>query len=91
VKLPHKKSRVQRLLETANPLDLAGRAKSKLPSGGGNALTAHLPKSKDLKARLPQGKALTAGLIASGLAGLTAGSAGISSLRRRRQEARSDS
>lgn len=37
------------------------------------------------------GKALKAGLIAAGVAGLTAGSAGISSLRRRKEGARDDS
>ena len=44
--------------------------------------------------RLPKGgsgKALKAGLIAAGVAGLTAGSAGISSLRRRKEGARDDS
>ena len=46
---------------------------------------------KPLKAALPNDKALKAGLIAGGLAGLTAGSAGISSLRRRAEGARDDS
>ena len=44
--------------------------------------------------RLPKGgsgKALKVGLIAAGVAGLTAGSAGISSLRRRKEGARDNS
>lgn len=48
--------------------------------------------SNPLKGGIPNDKALKAGgLIAGGLAGLTAGSAGISSLRRRTQGARGDS
>jgi hypothetical protein len=47
---------------------------------------------KSSLADVGSGKALKAGLIAAGgLAGLTAGSAGISSLRRRREGARDDS
>ena len=46
---------------------------------------------KALKDALPKDKARKAGLIAGGLAGLTAGSAGISSLRRRLEGARDDS
>jgi hypothetical protein len=44
---------------------------------------AKLDLTKHLKNAMPDG-ARTAGLIASGLAGLTVGSAGISSYRRRR-------
>jgi len=40
---------------------------------------------------VPKDKARKAGLIAGGVAGLTAGSAGISSLRRRLEGARDDS
>ena len=44
-----------------------------------------------LRGGLTKGKVLKAGLIAGGLAGLTAGSAGISSLRRREEGAGDDS
>lgn len=44
-----------------------------------------------LSGGLRRGKIRKAGLIAGGLAGLTAGSAGISSLRRRTEGARDDS
>jgi hypothetical protein len=44
-----------------------------------------------LRGGLTKGKVLKAGLIAGGLVGLTAGSAGISSLRRREREGRDDS
>ncbi len=83
MKLPHRKSRVQRLLETVNDsLDVPSAIKVGLPGvGSGNPLNAALPKDKALKA----------GLIAGGLAVLTAGSAGISSLRRRKEGARDDS
>jgi hypothetical protein len=46
---------------------------------------------RTLKDALPKDKARKAGLIAGGVAGLTAGSAGISSLRRRLEGARNDS
>ncbi len=72
MKLPTKKSRLQRLVKTVNPVDRQSRSKFSLPSvGSGNGLAA-----------LSQDKAVKAGLIAGGLAGLTAASAGISSLRR---------
>jgi hypothetical protein len=44
-----------------------------------------------LRGGLTKGKVLKASLIAGGLAGLTAGSAGISSLRRREEGAGDDS
>ncbi|MDQ5832609.1 MAG: hypothetical protein M3550_06070 [Actinomycetota bacterium] len=83
MRLLNRKSQLQRLLETVNDsLDVPSGIKFGLPAvGTGNAL----------KAGLPKGKALKAGLIAGGLAGLTAGSAGISSLRRRQEGARDDS
>ena len=73
MKLPTKKSRLQRLMETLNPLDRPNKTKLGLPNLGSSNL---------LPARLSQDKAMKAGLIAGGLAGLTAASAGISSLRR---------
>ena len=74
MKLVHRKSKLQRLLETAgDSLNVPSGVKSSLP---------------DLNA----GKGLKRGLIAAGgLAGLTAGSAGISSLRRRKEGARDGS
>ena len=74
MKLLHRKSKLQRLLETAgDSVSVPSAVKSSLP---------------DLHA----GKGLKRGLIAAGgLVGLTAGSAGISSLRRRKEGARDDS
>jgi hypothetical protein len=79
-----KKSQLQRLLENLNDsLDALGALKIDSPS-------ASRP-GKALKAALPKDKARKAGWIAGGLAGLTAGSAGISSLRRRQEGARGNS
>ncbi len=72
MKLPNKKSRLQRLMETLNPLDRPNQTKLGLPNLG---------SSNPFPARLSQDKAIKAALIAGGLAGLTAASAGISSLR----------
>jgi hypothetical protein len=80
-KLPgrNRKSKLERALQTVtDSLDVPDGIKNALPGEG-------------LKAVVPQGKALRAGLIAGGLAGLTAGSAGISSLRRRQEGATDDS
>ncbi len=75
MKLPHKKSPLDRVIEVAEDsvdgTNSIARTISKLD------LTEHL------KAAVPDG-ARTAGLIAAGAAGLTAGSAGISSYRRRK-------
>jgi hypothetical protein len=77
----NRKSKFDRLLETVND-SLEGVAG--LAAGGAGS-------GKALKDALPKDKARKAGLIAGGLAGLTAGSAGISSLRRRLEGARNDS
>ena len=80
----NRKSQLQRLLESVNDsLDALSGIKFDTPSGGG--------AGKALKGALPKDKARKAGWIAGGLAGLTAGSAGISSLRRRQGGARDDS
>jgi hypothetical protein len=75
MRLFNRKNQLQRLLQTVN-----------------DSLDA---STSGIKSRLPSGgsaKRLKAGLIAAGsLAGLTAGSAGISSLRRRSEGARDDS
>jgi hypothetical protein len=66
-----------RLLKTkSEPERLAKTAQDSLGSLGGG---------------LTRGRILIAGLVAGGLAGLTAASAGISSLRRRKEGARRDS
>lgn len=74
MRLLHRKSNLQRLLDTVTD-------SLEVPSG--------------IKSGLPgkvSGKAVKTGLIAAGgLAGLTAGSAGISSLRRRREGAQDGS
>jgi hypothetical protein len=74
MRLFNRKSPLQRLLETVN-----------------DSLDA---STSGIRSRLPSGdsaKTLTAGLIAAGsLAGLTAASAGISSLRRRSEGARDE-
>jgi len=82
VKLLHRKNRLQRLLD-----DVTGAL---VPQRG---IKARLP-GVDSGLRLPDAvskdKAAKAGLVAGGLAGLTAASAGISSIRRR-QGVRHDS
>jgi hypothetical protein len=84
MRLFKRKSQLQRLAEAVNDsLDAAGKATSGLPGSVGT--------SKALKAVVPRDKTLKAGLVAAGLAGLTAGSAGISSLRRRKEGAGDDS
>ena len=74
MKLVNRKSKLERLLESAgDSLNVPSGVKSSLPD-------------------LDPGKGLKRALIAvAGLAGLTAGSAGISSLRRREEGARDDS
>jgi hypothetical protein len=75
VRLLNRKSRLQRLLDTVtDSLHAPDGLKLGLPDLG---------SSNPLKADPPQDKVLKAGLIAGGLAGLTAASAGVSSLRRR--------
>lgn len=70
---PHRKSRVQRLLDRlSDPFDMPSTITSNLPGLGSD-------------------NARRAGLIAAAVTGLTAGSAGISSLRRRNEGARDDS
>lgn len=78
MRLLNRRSRLQRLLDTLNP------------RSGGHGVP--LPRSKTLKNAVPEkDKAVKAGLVAGGLAGLTAGSAGISSLRRRQGRERDHS
>jgi hypothetical protein len=92
VKLLNRKSRLQRLVESVGDSLKGGSGiASSLPGrGSGHTLKGALPNGKDLKAALPKDKAMKAGLIVSGVAGLTAGSAGISSLRRRADGANDD-
>jgi hypothetical protein len=74
MRLFKRKSRLQRLLETAE-----------------SSIATPIVKRVHLPGRPPD-KAVKVGLIAAGgLTGLTAGSAGISSLRRRGEEAEGDS
>jgi hypothetical protein len=83
MRLPHKRSRLERLVHTVTDSLDGGSSPMKLGMPGG------ADPGEALKEALPGGdKALKAGLVAGGLAGLTAGSAGISSLRRRREGAR---
>ena len=82
----NRKSKLEKLLETVgDSLDPANVLKGALSDGlgSGKPLQDGLPTGKSLKAVMPRGRALKAGLVAGGLAGLTAGSAGISSRRRR--------
>jgi hypothetical protein len=75
VKLPHKKSPLDRVIEVAED-----------SVDGTNSIAQGISKldlTKHLSRALPDG-ARTAGLIAGGMAGLTAGSAGVSSYRRRK-------
>ena len=86
----NRKSNLERLLEAVgDSLDPESVLKGALSDGigSGKPLKDGLPTGKSLKAMMPRGRALKAGLVAGGLAGLTAGSAGISSLRRRKEGA----
>jgi hypothetical protein len=87
----NRKSKLERLLETVgDSLDPANVLKGALSDGLGSGKPLKdglLPTGKSVKAVVPRGRALKAGLVAGGLAGLTAGSARISSLRRRREGA----
>jgi hypothetical protein len=88
----NRKSKLERLLETvSDSLDPSNVRKAADGLGSGRTLKEGLPTGKSLKAVMPRGRALKAGLVAGGLAGLTAGSAGISSLRRRKEGAADDS
>lgn len=83
MRLFNRKSQVQRLLDSAiDALAPQRGIKARLP-GGHSAGRLTDAVSKDTAAK--------AGVVAGGLAGLTAASAGISSLRRRREGARDDS
>lgn len=83
MRLFHRKSRLERLVETVNDsLDL--------PGGRGKHSLSNIGSGSGLRDGLSPDKAVKAGLVAVGLAGLTAASAGISSLRRA-GEARDDS
>ncbi len=103
MKLLNRKSRLERLIDTVtDSLDVtrpgkssvSSRIKPSLPSGlkpGSGSGLSGLGASNTLKAGLAQDNIVKAGVIAGGLAGLTAGSAGISSLRRRHEGARNNS
>jgi hypothetical protein len=82
MRLFNRKSKFERLLESVN---------DSLETMTGLAAASGVGSGKALKDALPKDKARKAGLIAGGVAGLTAGSAGISSLRRRLEGARDDS
>lgn len=82
MKLRIRKSKWERLLDSVNPLD----GTDSIPS----SLTK-LASSSQWRESIPDGAVRTAGLIATGVAGLTAGSAGISSYRRRKEGDRRDS
>lgn len=84
MRLFNRKSQLERFIEkVSDSLDTATGITSNLPVAAGSG--------KALKAAVPRDTALKAGLIAGGLAALTAGSAGISSLRSRKEGARDDS
>jgi hypothetical protein len=82
MRLFNRKSKFERFLDTAN---------DSLEKLAGLATAGSICSGKALKDAVPKDKARKAGLIAGGVAGLTAGSAGISSLRRRLEGARDDS
>ena len=82
MRLFNRRSKFDRLLDTVN---------DSLDTLTGLAAASGVGSGKALKDAVPKDNARKAGLIAGGLAGLTAGSAGISSLRRRLEGARDDS
>lgn len=96
MKFPNRKSRSQRLLDSVGELlEIPGalkpsprsRIKSALPNPLKGSGMSKGSASDAIRARLPQQSARTTGLVAGGLAGLTAGSAGVSALRRRKEGA----
>ncbi len=98
MRLLNRKSKLQRLVETvAESLDVPTAIRFGQSSGTRFGLPSGIKSLPGvgsrhaIRAGLPQGNALKAGVVAGGLAGLAAGSAGISSLRRRNEEARDDS
>ncbi len=98
MKLPNRKSKLERLLETVtDSLERPSPSKFSRPSPSKYSLPSPigslpgLGSRNALKVAMPKGEALKAGLVAGGLVGLTAGSAGISRLRRSNRGARDDS
>jgi hypothetical protein len=91
MKFPHRKSTSQRLVESVSELlELPGAHKptrrSRIRSAVPSAIKTSGP-NQPLKARLSQGNARTTSFIAGAFASLTAGSAGISALRRHKEGA----
>ena len=83
MRLINRKSQFQRFLDKVDDsLDVPTGIKSGLQGIG---------STNPLKGVLPRGKGLKAGIVAGATVGLTAGSAAISSLRRRNEGARGDS
>jgi hypothetical protein len=83
MRLINRKSQFQRFLDKIeDSLDV--------PTGIKSGLSG-LASGNPLNGVLPQGKGMKAGIIAGAMVGLTAGSAAISSLRRRDEGARGDS
>lgn len=74
-----RKSKWQRMLDTVNPIDGTSSIPDRLQKLG---------SSSEWRAAVSDSTVRTAGLIATGLVGLTAGSAGISSYRRRKEGAK---
>jgi hypothetical protein len=83
MRLFNRKNQVQRLLDSA--IDALA------PQRGIKARLPGVDSTGRLKDAVSKDTAAKAGLVAGGLAGLTAASAGISSVRRRREGARDDS
>jgi hypothetical protein len=83
MRLFNRKNQVQRLLDSAIDALAPQRGIKARLSGPDSAARLKDAVSKDTAAK--------AGVVAGGLAGLTAASAGISSIRRRREGARDDS
>ena len=83
MRLFNRKNQVQRLLDSA--IDALA------PQRGIKAWLPGTDPAGRLKDAVSKDTAAKAGVVAGGLAGLTAASAGISSIRRRREGARSDS
>ena len=98
MKVFNRKSPFQRVLGTVTGaldiMDASARSLSGRPKPRSQRFKVPMPSAGSGHTRrltLPKEQAMRAGVVAGGLAGLTAGSAGISSLRRRQGEARSDS
>ena len=91
MKLRHRKSRLERLLDTAEQVVDVPNVLERAARSSRRTLSVPLPVRKALNVDLNQDTAVKVGVVATSFAALTAGSAAISALRRRMQGVGDDS